>query len=78
MLMRFRGGKREACLFLPFCGFDKGICFVDFQRILDFNACVDLETKLGNEYYQYALPIVRLQLARAGVRVAAMLNQIFR
>ncbi len=34
-------------------------------------------TKLSEEYYQFALPIVRLQLARAGVRVAAMLNQIF-
>ncbi len=35
-------------------------------------------TKLDEAYYQVALPIVRLQLARAGVRVAWMLNQIFR
>jgi hypothetical protein len=35
-------------------------------------------TKLGEEYYRVALPIVRLQLARAGIRVAWMLNQIFR
>jgi nuclease S1 len=34
--------------------------------------------KLGDEYYQVALPIARQQLARAGVRVAWMLNQIFR
>ena len=34
-------------------------------------------TRLGEEYYQLALPIVRLQLARAGVRVAWMLNQFF-
>lgn len=32
---------------------------------------------LDDAYYQVALPIVRLQLARAGVHVACMLNQIF-
>jgi hypothetical protein len=35
-------------------------------------------TKLGEEYFQMALPIVRRQLAKAGVRVAWVLNQIFR
>ncbi len=35
-------------------------------------------TKLDEAYYQFALTIVRMQLARAGVRVAAMLNQKFR
>jgi len=35
-------------------------------------------TKLGDEYHKLALPIVRLQLARAGVRLAWVLNQLFR
>jgi hypothetical protein len=35
-------------------------------------------TKLDEGYYKLALPILRQQLARAGVRVAWMLNQIFR
>lgn len=35
-------------------------------------------TKLGEEYYQMALPIAETQLAKAGVRVAAVLNEVFR
>ena len=35
-------------------------------------------TKLGNDYCGFALPIVRQQLAKAGLRVAWMLNEIFR
>jgi hypothetical protein len=35
-------------------------------------------TKLGNEYYGFALPIIQRQLAKAGVRIAWMLNEIFR
>ena len=34
--------------------------------------------KLGDDYYRFALPIVRQQLARAGLRVAATLNAIFK
>jgi nuclease S1 len=35
-------------------------------------------TKLGAEYCQFALPIIRLQSARAGVHLAFTLNGIFR
>lgn len=35
-------------------------------------------TKLGEDYYRFALPIVQQQLAKAGVRVAEVLNGIFR
>ena len=35
-------------------------------------------TRLGDDYYRMALPIITKQLAKAGVRVAWMLNQIFR
>jgi nuclease S1 len=31
-------------------------------------------TKLGEEYYRFALPIIRMQLARAGIRLALTLN----
>jgi nuclease S1 len=34
--------------------------------------------KLGNNYCNFALPIIRRQLAKAGVRVAATLNAIFK
>jgi hypothetical protein len=34
--------------------------------------------KLGNEYYRFALPVVQRQLAKAGVRLAYMLNEIFK
>jgi len=33
--------------------------------------------KLGDEYYRAALPIIQRQLAKAGIRLAWMLNQIF-
>lgn len=35
-------------------------------------------TKLGDEYCRMALPIIQGQLAKAGIRVAWTLNQIFR
>jgi hypothetical protein len=35
-------------------------------------------TKLGEDYYRFALPIVQEQLEKAGIRVAAILNEIFR
>ena len=35
-------------------------------------------TRLGGDYCQSMLPIAQTQLAKAGVRVAAMLNEIFR
>ena len=35
-------------------------------------------TKLGNEYYRFALPIVQRQLAKAGVRLAYTLNGIYK
>jgi hypothetical protein len=35
-------------------------------------------TKLSEDYYRFALPIVQEQLAKAGFRVAAILNEIFR
>jgi hypothetical protein len=34
--------------------------------------------KLGEEYCQFALPLIQLQLAKSAVRVAFTLNQIFR
>jgi len=35
-------------------------------------------TKLSDEYCRYALPVIQLQLAKAAVRLASLLNQIFR
>jgi hypothetical protein len=35
-------------------------------------------TKLGSEYYAFALPIVQRQLAKAGVRLAYTLNEVFK
>ena len=35
-------------------------------------------TKLGNEYYSFALPLVQRQLAKAGVRLAHVLNEAFK
>ena len=34
--------------------------------------------RLGNEYYRSALPVIRTQLAKAGIRIAFVLNTIFR
>jgi nuclease S1 len=34
--------------------------------------------RLGNEYYRFALPVIRSQLAKAGIRIAFVLNSIFR
>lgn len=34
--------------------------------------------RLGNEYYRFALPVIRTQLARAGIRTAFILNAIYR
>jgi nuclease S1 len=34
--------------------------------------------RLDNEYYRYALPVIRVQLAKAGIRTAFVLNAIFR
>ncbi|HTY63734.1 MAG TPA: S1/P1 nuclease [Acidobacteriota bacterium] len=33
--------------------------------------------RLGNEYYRFALPVIRTQLAKAGIRTAFVLNSIF-
>jgi len=33
--------------------------------------------RLGNEYYRFALPVIRTQLAKAGIRIAFVLNAIF-
>jgi hypothetical protein len=35
-------------------------------------------TKLGDDYCRFALPIIQKQLAKAGIRVAWTLNEIFR
>ena len=35
-------------------------------------------TKLGDDYCRIAFPIIQRQLAKAGIRIAWMLNQIFR
>ena len=35
-------------------------------------------TRLGEDYCLSTLPIVQKQLAKAGIRVAAVLNEIFR
>ena len=34
--------------------------------------------RLGNDYYRFALPVIRTQLAKAGIRIAFVLNAIFR
>jgi hypothetical protein len=34
--------------------------------------------RLGNEYYNYALSIIQRQLAKSGIRMAFILNGIFR
>ena len=34
--------------------------------------------RLGDEYYRFALPVIRTQLAKAGIRIAFVLNAIFR
>ena len=34
--------------------------------------------RLGDEYYRFALPVIRTQLAKAGIRIAFVLNTIFR
>jgi nuclease S1 len=34
--------------------------------------------RLGNEYYSFALPVIRTQLAKAGTRIAFVLNAIYR
>lgn len=34
--------------------------------------------KLGNEYNSFALPIIQVQLAKAGIRTAFVLNEIFK
>ena len=34
-------------------------------------------TKLGEDYCQFALPIIQLRLAQSAIRVASTLNQIF-
>jgi hypothetical protein len=35
-------------------------------------------TRLGNEYYSFALPVIQKQLAKSGIRIASVLNGIFR
>jgi hypothetical protein len=35
-------------------------------------------SKLGDEYFNMALPLIQKRLAKAGVRVAAVLNEVFR
>ncbi|MBN1568597.1 MAG: S1/P1 nuclease [Acidobacteria bacterium] len=35
-------------------------------------------TRLGNEYYRFALPVIQRQLAKAGIRTAFILNEIFK
>jgi ABC-type transport system substrate-binding protein len=35
-------------------------------------------TKLGDDYCRMALPMIQEQLAKAGIRVAWTLNEIFR
>ena len=35
-------------------------------------------TKLGDDYYRMALPIIQRQLAEAGTRIAFVLNRLFK
>jgi hypothetical protein len=35
-------------------------------------------SRLGNEYYSFALPVIQKQLAKSGIRIAFVLNEIFR
>jgi hypothetical protein len=34
--------------------------------------------KLDGRYYGFALPVIQKQLAKAGIRIAFILNEIFR
>ena len=47
-------------------------------RIPGSNKVMRSGARLGNEYYRFALPIIRTQLAKAGIRIAFVLNTIFR
>jgi nuclease S1 len=42
------------------------------------NTVMPSGSKIGDEYYKMALPLLQKQLAKAGVRVAAVLNEIFK
>jgi nuclease S1 len=42
------------------------------------DTAITSEARLGDAYYGMALPMIQAQLAKAGVRLAAMLNEIFR
>jgi hypothetical protein len=47
-------------------------------RLPGSNKVMRSGTRLGNEYYRFALPVIRTQLAKAGIRIAFLLNTIFR
>ena len=46
--------------------------------LLGTNTVIPSGTKLGDEYCNMALPLIQKQLAKAGVRVVAVLNEIFK
>ena len=46
-------------------------------RLPGTNKVMPRGTRLGNEYYRFALPIIQKQLAKSGIRMAFILNGIF-
>ena len=50
----------------------KAYCLPETQTVIQSG------TALGDSYYRMALPLIQMQLAKAGVRVAWTLNEIFR
>ena len=47
-------------------------------RLPGTKAVMDSGTRLGDDYCSMALPIIQEQLAKAGIRVAIILNEIFK
>ena len=49
----------------------------DYAYVTSQGDVIRNDFKLGNDYYEFTLPIVELQLARGGVRLASVLNKIW-
>jgi hypothetical protein len=52
------------------------VCITSEDAFLIQFACVEcvVDRKLGEEYYRASVPVVDQQLAKAGVRLAKLLN----
>lgn len=49
----------------------------DAYRLPGARTVMPSGSRLGREYYGFALPVIQTQLAKAGIRTALMLNRIF-